>query len=191
MKNMAKLGLVIAMLISFSFNTNEKIEGVDFPDQLTVNGKTLVLNGGGVREKYWMDIYVAGLYLPKKSSDANQIINMDEPMALRLEMVSGLITSEKMIAATDEGFKKSAPNQLEALANDIQAFKDVFIKEELKDGDIYEFKYAPGVGTYIIKNNKQAALIGGLAFKKGLFGIWLCNDPADEDLKEGLLGLDD
>jgi hypothetical protein len=31
-------------------------------------------------------------------------------------------------------------------------------------------------------------MIPGLDFKKALFGIWLCDNPADKDLKLKLLG---
>ena len=38
------------------------------------------------------------------------------------------------------------------------------------------------------KNNKLATTIPGLDFKKALFGIWLCNKPADSTLKDKMLG---
>ena len=37
------------------------------------------------------------------------------------------------------------------------------------------------------KNNKKVKTIKGLKFKQAAFGIWLCDDPADKDLKEGML----
>ena len=37
-------------------------------------------------------------------------------------------------------------------------------------------------------NGNKAGVIPGIDFKKGLFGIWLGEDPADSDLKKGLLG---
>lgn len=40
----------------------------------------------------------------------------------------------------------------------------------------------------VYKNGTKKGSIDGLDFKKALFGIWLCNKPADEDLKEGMLG---
>ena len=35
---------------------------------------------------------------------------------------------------------------------------------------------------------KKKGVIEGYDFKKALFGIWLGDNPADEGLKEGLLG---
>ena len=38
------------------------------------------------------------------------------------------------------------------------------------------------------KNGVKKGTIEGLDFKKALFGIWLGNKPADDDLKDGMLG---
>ena len=40
------------------------------------------------------------------------------------------------------------------------------------------------------KNGKKRGVIEGLAFKQALFGIWLGGVPADDSLKEEMLGLD-
>ena len=57
------------------FAQTSNIEGIDFPDELSINNETFVLNGGGLREKLgFLDLYVGGLYLSATSSDANQIV---------------------------------------------------------------------------------------------------------------------
>ena len=38
------------------------------------------------------------------------------------------------------------------------------------------------------KNGNKKGSIAGLEFKKALFGIWLGDKPADDDLKTGMLG---
>ena len=40
------------------------------PNTMSLEGADLVLNGAGLREKLWIDLYAGGLYLPSKSSDA-------------------------------------------------------------------------------------------------------------------------
>ena len=47
-------------------------QGVNLPDQLQVSGKTLQLNGLGLREAtiFKVRVYVAGLYLEQKSTDS-------------------------------------------------------------------------------------------------------------------------
>ena len=40
-----------------------EIGGVTLTDTQIIGDETLVLNGGGIREKFWLDMYVGGLYL--------------------------------------------------------------------------------------------------------------------------------
>jgi hypothetical protein len=92
-----------------------------------------------------------------------------------------------MSDAVDEGFIKSTNNSVSSLQSRINQFKQIF-KDEIKKGDQYVFQYEPSKGLSIIRNGKLSAIIPGLDFKKALFGIWLCDNPADKDLKSQLLG---
>lgn len=181
--------LLLAILISCYTYGQTEIGGVSLPATLKVKENTLNLNGGGIREKLWFDLYVGGLYLSKKSSDAQQIIEANDPMAIYMEIVSTLITSEKMIAAVEEGFEKSTKGNTKALKEKIEAFTKAF-SEPIKENDSYTIAYSSSEEVSVSKNGKHITSIKGLAFKKALFGIWLCDEPADEDLKQGMLGLD-
>lgn len=183
---MTRIFAFFLLSICFHSYAQTMIEGVSMPNQLKAGTQSIQLNGGGVREKYFLDLYVAGLYLKTASSDAAKIMSADEAMGIRIHIVSGLITSEKMTEAVDEGFKHSAASNLSSLQSRINQFKAVF-KEEIKKGDVYELIYEPGKGTMIYKNGKLSATIQGLDFKKGLFGIWLCEVPAQESLKSAML----
>ena len=55
-----------------------------FADKLTKEGTELVLNGAGLREIFFVDVYSAGLYLSQKSNDANTVITMKGPKSVRL-----------------------------------------------------------------------------------------------------------
>jgi len=48
--------------------------------------------------------------------------------------------------------------------------------------------YVPGQGVQVSKNGELKTLVPGLAFKEALFGIWLGKEPADDDLKDDMLG---
>jgi hypothetical protein len=181
--------LIIAIGILMSINTyaQETVEGVTMPASITAKGKALQLNGAGLREKLWLDLYVGALYVTTKSSDANKITNADEPMAIKMEMVSGLITSEKMQGAIDEGMEKSTSGNAAQFSKEIEAFKAAF-SDEIVEGNTYEIIYIPGTGIVVNKGGKEVKSIPcDLAFKKAVFGIWLCDEPADENLKEGML----
>ncbi len=185
---MKNLIIAAGLLLSLSLDTNAQItvEGVTMPANLSAKSEQLVLNGAGLREKLFFDLYVGGLYLKSKSTDAKSIIEKDEAMAIKIEIISTLISSEKMIEAIDEGMTKSTKGNTTPLAKEIAQFKDAF-KEEIVEGDKYDIIYVPGEGVTVYKNSKKVQNIAGLAFKKAAFGIWLCDEPADEDLKEEML----
>lgn len=188
MKTIARLLTFSLCLFSLSSFAQVEISGVKLAKTMESSGTTFELNGGGLREKLWIDLYVGGLYVVEKTKDANAVMNEDKAMMIHLQIVSTLITSEKMIKACTEGFEKSTEGNTAPLKAEIDAFIDAF-KEEIVENDTYSLTYLPGKGTDIYKNGKLIKTIAGLPFKKALFGIWMCDDPADEDLKEGMLGL--
>jgi predicted small secreted protein len=181
------LALCISIILSASLCQAKEISGITMPEALQADGAALALSGAGVRTKFFMDLYVGGLYLKQKQSDAEKIIAGDEPMAIRLHIISSLITSEKMEAATREGFVNATGGATAPLADRMESFIAVF-REKINKEDVYEFVYAPGAGTKISKNGKLKTIIQGIDFKQALFGIWLCAKPAQQSLKEQMLG---
>jgi hypothetical protein len=179
--------LCSAILIMTSTGFAKEVGGINMPDSLATGKDTLVLNGAGIRTKFFIKAYVGGLYLKQKSGDADTIMNVDEPMAISLHIISKLITSEKMKEATTEGFQHSTNGNTAPYKDKIDSFISVF-KDNIKIGDVYDMIYIPGEGTKVYKNKELKITATGLDFKKVLFGIWLCNKPADKDLKALMLG---
>ena len=164
-----------------------EIGGINMPEALETGQTKLYLNGAGIRKKFFMDLYVAGLYLEEKSDDPEVIIEADEPMAIRLHIISSMITSKKMEKATREGFENATGGNIEPIKVQIEEFITVF-KEEIKEDDIYDLIYVPGKGMKISKNNESRSIIKGFPFKKAMFGIWLSDKPAQKSLKKKMLG---
>lgn len=186
---MKNLGLLFICFLGFSFASvhaqKRTVAGVTFDAKTTVNGKTLLYNGSGLREKYTFDLYVAALYLSRPSMDASKIISDDDEMGIHLELVSNKVTREKFIETVKEGFAKSSSGK--ATDAEIKTFMG-FFSGEFKDGDKIHLEYTPGKGVAAIKNGKTLGTIPGLSFKKALFSIWLGSNPADATLKKGMLG---
>jgi len=166
-----------------------EIEGVELPNTLKAGKTELVLNGAGVRTKFMMDMYVAGLYLEKKSHDAEKIIQADEPMAIRLHITSKLISSKKMVSATEAGFVTATEGNTAPIQKKIDSFISVF-KKGIQRNDVYDLVYIPGTGVEAGKNGTILETIPGIEFKQALFGIWLCKNPSHKcpGLKSGMLG---
>lgn len=179
--------LIFLMMISLSVHALE-IEGVILPETKQLDDKLLLLNGAGTRSKFFFDLYVGSLYLQNKSSDAGSIINADEAMSIRLDIVSSLISAKKMTNATLEGFEKSTGGDMSAIKPQIDQFLSAF-KEEITEGDTFEFIYVPNKGVLVKKNNVNKETVESLEFKQALFGIWLSDDSVQTSLKEDMLGL--
>ncbi len=167
-----------------------EIGGNQFPETFRTSTGELTLNGGGIRTIAFFEIYIAGLYLKKKNSNFKQIINADEPMAIKIKILSSLITSERFIEACKAGFERTMNGNTEPLRDKIDLVYTVF-KQEFKKGDVFDIVYEPGKGTSFYKNKKYIATQEGLDLKKALFGIWIINKPSHkcEDLRKGMLGL--
>jgi len=157
------------------------------PPVLQREGEPLLLNGTGVRTKLFLKLYVAGLYLQEKNKGAIQIIESDTPMVIRLHIVSSMITEEKMSKATEEGFHKSTRGKIDPIRTRMNQFISVF-RAGIEKGDIFDMHYEPGTGVKVYRNGQRKVTIEGLDFKKALFGIWLSEDPVQEDLKTDMLG---
>jgi len=174
------------LFLPFSLSAVE-LGGITMPDKLQAGESRLALNGAGIRSKFVFDLYVAGLYLTDKNSNAHAIIYSDDSMALRLHIISSKITSEKMTKARREGFEKSTAGNVEALSAEIEQFLTAF-SDKIVDGDVFEFVYFPNQGVVVSKNGIQQTLIPSLIFKRALFGIWLSDMPVKAKLKKRLLG---
>jgi hypothetical protein len=184
---MSKPAIAATLILAAGFALAPASEAsAQLPNQLNVGESKLVLNGSGARTKYLMQLYVAGLYLADPSADAAAIIAADAPMSVRLHITSGMVTQEKLVASLNEGFDNSTGGETEPLHKEIDDFRRLFAAKITK-GDVFDLVYLPEQGVIVLKNGKRQGAVPGLAFKQALFGIWLGEVPADEDLKLALL----
>jgi len=160
-----------------------ELEGVKFPDTATVDGTTVQLNGLGVRKAYvFVKVYVGALYLQAKTHDPKAAIETDEAKRIVLHMVRD-VTHDEMKQAMQDGFANTGTSGTPGA----QQFTGYFT-EPIVTGQECEFDYAPGKGTTVKISGKTKGTIQGADFMRGLWGIWLGPKPADESLKQGMLG---
>jgi hypothetical protein len=134
-----------------------------------------------------MKVYEGILYLETKSSDADQIINSNSPMGLRIDVTSEMVTADAMKKALSDGLEKSTNNNTGPILNEIGQLSSSF-NSAVNSSDFYEFIYIPEIGTHVLKNNELVELIPGFDFKKAFFGIFLSNNPIQKNLKKAMLG---
>jgi hypothetical protein len=164
-----------------------EIGGVVLPDTLVAGSQDLVLNGGGLRTKFFVKVYAGGLYLKKKSADAAAIVAADEPMAIRMHFIHDGVSSQKLIEAWNEGFANATGGATTPLQAEIDQFNSYF-GQEAKAGDVYDIIYTPEQGVRVYAKGQLQGLIQGLPFKQAVFAIWLGEKPGDKSLKAGMLG---
>jgi len=157
------------------------------PDQIEYQGNTINKNGQGTRIIFFMKVYEGSLYLETKSSNADEIINMDAPMAIRIDVTSTMVTADAMKQALSEGIKKSTGNNTDPISKEIIQLSTSF-DSAVSSGDNYEFIYLPNLGTHVLKNSELEELIEGIEFKKAFFGIFLSDNPIQKNLKKAMLG---
>ena len=136
----------------------------------------LVLNGAGIRTKYFIELYSADLYVNEKRSNSYELLSMNEALCMRLKIISSKITTDIMINAIQKGFKKSTNSNIESINNEINTFT-TWLNQEIIEGGEFEFLYVPDEITYILKNNVSLVKIENKNFASALFGIWIGENP--------------
>jgi len=167
------------------------VEGVNIPDSIvqTESGRTLLLNGAGIRSKFFFSIYIGALYLPEKLHEVSTILKSDTPNRVMMHCLYHEIDKKKLVDAWNEGFDSNLDQQQRKTLHDrIEQFNNMF--PALKRGDVILLDYTPGKGTRLNFNGKLLGTVEGKDFNSALLSIWLGEHPADTDLKSAMLGTD-
>ncbi len=176
-------------LIGFILSTAQgaTLSGVTMPDRISLEGETLQLNGLGLREKYWVDVYVAGLYLPNPMSDGIKVIEANVPKRIQIEFIYYNVPKSKMVEVLEENIKNNPQLSTETVA---YIRKCGTWMQDFTSGDIVTFDYTNKTSVTTIKiNNEIRGVVTGKEFQEAIFAMYVGRYPATEALKKGLLGL--
>ena len=184
---MTRIAMFLTALLAASTATAGTRAGVTMPDQVTVAGKKLTLNGMGLREATFLnvDVYVAGLYVENASSDPAALIASSEPKMIVLRFKHS-VDHHDIVVAWDQGFKRNATvpfKQLEPQIAQLDSWMQSFAK-----GDTLTFTMIPGQGVAVDINGTRKGVVGDDDFARSLISIWLGPYPPSSDLKRGMLG---
>lgn len=162
-----------------------ELEGVSMPDRAEAGGQSLVLNGLGLREKFFVNVYVAGLYLPSKQTSEEAIFGSDTPRYLVMHFQHDA-SQQQICDAWDESLEANRPNAGAALKEDFVTLCSFMT--DIADGDEMAFTYVPGTGTTVSVKGEEKGTIEGKEFADALYASWIGEHPATSKLKKGLLG---
>ena len=192
---MRRLILLFALLTCLPAARALDLAGVTVADSVKTHayGTELKLNGAGIRQRFFMDIYIGALYLPQPTRDAAAVLNLHGAKRMSLHFVHKEVDAEKLVAAWTEGFEKNLPpEQFRALRPRIANFNGLF--PTLRKGDRIDIDILPradkGATTQVWLNGTLRGKVGGGDFARALLQIWLGEHPVDADLKQALLGTD-
>jgi len=98
------------------------VAGVRFDEQIRLGDAPLLLNGAGVRSKFMFKVYALGLYVPRKSTDAGQVISQPGAKRIRIVTLRG-VGADMFIDGLAKGLEKNhAGAELAALKPRIDQF---------------------------------------------------------------------
>lgn len=178
--------LVAVFVVAAGFDLHAaNLAGVSMPDTIQIGGTKLVLNGLGLRKKYLVKVYVAGLYLEQKSSDPDAILKADATKRIVMQFLRG-VSKSQMADAFEESFNNNTPDARKTMKADIDRL--IGALDPVNAGDQMVFTYVPGAGTTLAINGKEKLTIATPAFGPVLFSVWLGPKPPNADLKKGMLG---
>lgn len=155
------------------------IEGVQLPERLSVGGQQLQLRGCGVRSEFFMNLYVAGLYLPQANMRQDDILSADTAKAVRLQIVYDGSLPQDVPDSWREPLQEMARAEIE------KAVKDIYRK--FQSGDQVTLTYAPNAGTRITINGKEIRDTDGNDLIQPLLRLWIGDRAVSPNLRQLML----
>jgi hypothetical protein len=163
-----------------------ELKGVTYPDSIVQDGKTLVLNGLGLRLVSFLKVkvYVGALYLETRSGDGGQILK--SPGIKKVDM--GFLRdvgSGKMNGAWDDDFKENCHAACDRARPALEKFKAMMT--DFKKNDHLALVFREG-RVEILLNGKPRGQIEDKEFPEILLSVWLGPHPPNDEVKDGMLG---
>ena len=163
------------------------LAGVTLDDHVTVNNQQLLLNGMGLRKKFIIKVYVGGLYLPAKQSNATTVIATDAPRRQVFHFLFS-VSKSQMADAWEEGLEDNTPNASPEVKTAFKTLQSWM--EDIPKGNRMVVTYVPGIGTTVEVNGHNKGTLGGKATADAILNTWIGPDPGPgQDFKKAVLGI--
>ncbi|HEX7519822.1 MAG TPA: chalcone isomerase family protein [Candidatus Deferrimicrobium sp.] len=182
---MRKLAVALSFLLLSSQAFALNVAGVNVAPTVSVNQKTLTLNGTGIRKRLFIKVYVGSLYTERKATTPEQLLADPGEKLIRMSFVYKKVEKEKIVEAFAEGLSNNSP--IVRWSSDAKAFLSWFTSDFVA-GDTVDISISPD-GTVSAKHNEK--VLGTLrnpAVARAVLLIWFGEKPADGGLKKGMLG---
>lgn len=170
-----------------------RYEGQEFPDTLQLGGSTLALNGTGKRQVAIYPLYLAALYLPKKTSSPEAIYTQNGPKRLEMRIVIPMVkdvSTQEFVKAINKGVSRNnSEAERAALDERVKQFNTAISEVgRVKKGDLLIIDYLPAQGTVLSVNGKvYGKPIEGQDFYAAFLKVFIGDHNSDANLRAGLL----
>ena len=163
------------------------VSGVHFDDHVTLDGAPLVLNGVGVRHVtvFGIEVYVAGLYVPSRTSDATEILRTDRPRQL-VAVMRRDVSHDQIGPGFRSAIEQVAGSGAARLRSELDAFAAWM--PSMRNGQRLTVSYTPAGALVISTTASEISFHGSADLARAFFEMWIGPRPVEDGLHDGLLG---
>jgi hypothetical protein len=163
-----------------------ELHGIQIPDEQSIGGSRLVLNGVALRTYSFLHIavYVAGLYLEYRTSDPDAIINAKGPKLLHF-VFARHIDAESARKSWRESFDSNCRAPCALPPGSIEKF--LAGVPEMHKGDTSDFVFT-AKGLAITMNGRPVGQIQDPTFVRIILATFIGPHPTSAPVKTELLG---
>ena len=181
--------LAAATLVGVSVAHAADLDGVSMPDMRVVDGTQMHLNGIGLRtfSVLGIRIYVAGLYLQRRSDDPDAILHSSETKLLDIRFLRD-VDAEDARRAWQESFEQNCKAPCHLDPNDLQRFLAAVPSVHRGDDSTLLFT---AQGVHVTFNARPMGDIADPHFAELMLTTFIGPVPPTPRLKRELLGLRD
>jgi len=184
---MKRFVAMVALLLLAANVQALEMAGVSVPETASVAGRPLRLNGCGIRQKFFVDVYLGALYTAQRVTSLEACRKAPGDKLIRMTFLYKKVDREKIVTAFAEGFAQNASELSRTPA--VEKFLAFFTADFLR-GDLVELEIGEGGRVAVRHNGRMLGSVDSRSLGEGILAIFLGEHPADEGLKDGMLGLD-
>ena len=183
--SLKKIKLFLFVFILATQANAISIGDFNVPDKISVQKKTLLLNGTAYRKvsAFKVKVWLSALYLETLSKNSDDILNSKTIKAIELYPLYE-ITAGDSVKGWQLAFDDNCETNCTELKPEIQKF--LASVTDFKKKDFYRYEFSEnGVEHFI--NNKLIFKSNNSNFAKLLLATWIGKKPPTEEVKKGLL----
>lgn len=180
------LALAATICAPFAMAHAAALAGISMPDTRSVDGRQMQLNGIGLRTYsiLGVKIYVAGLYLERRSDNPDAIRRSPETKMLDIRFLRDVGAADAR-QAWREGFDSNCKAPCYLDPGDVQRF--LAAVPDVHSGDESTLLFTPQ-GVQITMNGRPAGQIADPHFADAMLATFIGPEPPTPRLKRELLG---